>query len=225
MIARGRDTEILDHGPGLVLRRPLVPRPMTTEAAVMTWVRDQGYPCPEVVELVDDGLVMERVEGTVLLDLLSRRPHRMRRYATLLGDLHGWLHLLPGRELSGQVALATPFGPGDCLLHADLHPGNVMLTADGPVVIDWTNAALGPAGADLAVTWLLIAGGELEGSRVEQVAVAGFRRAFVRAFLGAIDREAAQRSLRAAYDRRLGDAHLSASELATMSAVVERHAR
>ena len=79
-----------------MLRRPLVPRPMTTEAAVMTWVRDQGYPCPEVVELVDDGLVMERVEGTVLLDLLSRRPHRMRRYATLLGDLHGWLHLLPG---------------------------------------------------------------------------------------------------------------------------------
>ena len=55
--------------------------------------------------------------------------------------------------------------------------------------------------------------------------MAGFRRAFVRAFLGAIDRAAAQRSLRAAYDRRLGDAHLSASELATMSAVVERHAR
>jgi RIO-like serine/threonine protein kinase len=26
-------------------------------------------------------------------------------------------------------------------VHGDLHPGNVMLTATGPLVIDWTNAA------------------------------------------------------------------------------------
>jgi aminoglycoside phosphotransferase (APT) family kinase protein len=41
----------------------------------------------------------------------------------------------------------------------DLHPENVMITADGPVVTDWTNAADGPPELDLAMTrsWLDVA--------------------------------------------------------------------
>jgi aminoglycoside phosphotransferase (APT) family kinase protein len=225
VIAQGRDTEILDHGPGLVLRRPRVARSMASEAAVMTWVRAQGYPCPEVVEVVDEGIVMQRIEGVAMLDVLPRQPHRMRAHATLLADLHGWLHLLPGHELVDVVDLGHPFGSGATLLHADLHPGNVLLTADGPVVIDWSNAALGPAGADLAVTWLLMAAGQPDASRIELLAVKAFRRIFVRAFLAAVDRDEAARGLRVAYDRRLGDTNLSAAELATMSSVVEQYAR
>ena len=32
-----------------------------------------------------------------------------------------------------------------------------MLTADGPVVFDWTNAALGPPAADVALAWVIAA--------------------------------------------------------------------
>jgi aminoglycoside phosphotransferase (APT) family kinase protein len=42
------------------------------------------------------------------------------------------------------------------VLHLDLHPANVMLTGGGPVVIDWTNARVGPAGADVAMAYLIM---------------------------------------------------------------------
>src|SRR6516225_5916579 len=38
---------------------------------------------------------------------------------------------------------------GDGLCHADLHPGNVIMTADGPRIVDWTGAVRAPAAFDL----------------------------------------------------------------------------
>jgi aminoglycoside phosphotransferase (APT) family kinase protein len=235
VIARGRDTEIIDHGDGLVLRRPMVPRSMDREAAVMRWVHDQGYPCPMPHEVVDDGLVMARIHGVSMLDDLVAHPHphRLRRDATLLADLHGWLHRLtvpaagPGRDddTDRLPDLPSPFGAGASLLHGDLHPGNVLLTADGPVVIDWTNAAIGPPGADLAVTWLLLAAAQPPSSPFERVAVAALRGLLVRAFLRATDRVAAARSLSTALEHRCRDANLSSEELASMNRIVARHGR
>ena len=46
------------------------------------------------------------------------------------------------------------FGDDDRLLHLDLHPDNVLVAGQGVMVIDWQNAARGPAGADLAKTWI-----------------------------------------------------------------------
>ena len=40
--------------------------------------------------------------------------------------------------------------PEDGLCHADLHPGNVIMTADGPRLVDWTGAVRAPAAFDLA---------------------------------------------------------------------------
>jgi aminoglycoside phosphotransferase (APT) family kinase protein len=219
VIARGRDTEILAHGPGLVLRRPLDGRSLAGEAAVMDWVVAHGYPCPRAVEVVPDGLVMERIEGVNMLDDILAHPWRVRSHATLLADLHGWLHRLPVPD-----GLATPFGPGDALVHGDLHPGNVMLTAAGPLVIDWTNAARGPSGADLAVTWLLMAGADPPSSPLERVLVGAFRRLLVASFLAAADRDAAAASLRVVMAHRANDANLSPRELAAMARIVTRHA-
>ena len=58
--------------------------------------------------------------------------------------------------------LRRPFGTGERIVHLDLHPLNVMLTAAGPVVIDWTNAAAGPPGADVAMTYLIMASSDLD---------------------------------------------------------------
>lgn len=64
--------------------------------------------------------------------------------ARLLRQLHG----LPARG-SGTLEAR--------ILHLDLHPENVMLTADGPVVIDWSNAEEGPPGLDWAMSALILA--------------------------------------------------------------------
>jgi len=215
VIAEGRDTEILDHGPGLVLRRPKIPRSMEAEAEIMRWVVAHGYPCPEVVEVGTDGLVMTRVEGMSMLDDLVAHPWRVRSHATLLADLHGWLHRLPA-----PPGLPAHFGPGPALLHGDLHPGNVLLGPDGPMVIDWTNVAQGPPGADVAVTWLLMAAGQVETSLVERVLVTGLRRILVRSFLHTAGRNAAAASLVAVLEYRRHDQNLSPGELEAMGRIV-----
>ncbi len=40
--------------------------------------------------------------------------------------------------------------PGDGLCHGDLHPGNVIMTAEGPRLVDWISTVRAPAAFDLA---------------------------------------------------------------------------
>jgi Ser/Thr protein kinase RdoA (MazF antagonist) len=51
---------------------------------------------------------------------------------------------------TGILTLIERLRPGDELCHADLHPGNVIMTADGPRLVDWTGAVRAPAAFDLA---------------------------------------------------------------------------
>jgi serine/threonine protein kinase len=174
-----------------------------------------------VLELVDDGMVLERVEGPSMLDVMSSQPWKIRTQATLLADLHGWLHRLQvPDDLAAQ--LDHPYGPGRALLHLDLHPDNVLLGPDGPVVIDWSNAAVGDGPADVAVAWLLMAAAGVPGSRRERIITAVGRPLLVRAFLADTDRGAAARWLGPALQARRSDAHLSPEELDRMARVVAR---
>lgn len=85
LLASGRDSEIFDHGPGLVLRRSRDRRSMEREAKVMRYVAEHGYPAPRVEEVRADGseLVMERIDGPTMLEALrtavDARPKRSHR--------------------------------------------------------------------------------------------------------------------------------------------------
>lgn len=100
---------------------------------------------------------MERLDGRDMLADLSRRPWLVRRHGATLADLHNRLH-----EIPAPAGLAPAFGPGDRVLHLDLHPANVMLTSNGPVVIDWSDAAAGAAGADVAMAYLIMASSDTD---------------------------------------------------------------
>ncbi len=45
---------------------------------------------------------------------------------------------------------------GEATLHGDYHPGNILVTPDGPKVIDWGEASRGDAAADIARTMVLL---------------------------------------------------------------------
>src|SRR3546814_7594415 len=58
---------------------------------------------------------------------------------------------------------------GDRLCHGDYHPGNVIETAGGPVVIDWPAVTRGHPDADYARTLLLLRLGEPPSSEERRV--------------------------------------------------------
>jgi Ser/Thr protein kinase RdoA (MazF antagonist) len=56
---------------------------------------------------------------------------------------------LPKHIATGILTLIERLPPGDGLCHGDLHSGNVIMTAEGPRLIDWAGAMRAPAGLDL----------------------------------------------------------------------------
>jgi aminoglycoside phosphotransferase (APT) family kinase protein len=195
LVAAGRASEIFDLGDGRVLRRFLAGGNSEREALVMEHARRHGYPVPRVQEVAEDALVLDRIEGWTMLAELRRRPWTMRRHAALLAELHKQLHEIdapPGLEAAG---------PGDRLLHLDLHPDNVILSPAGPFVIDWTNARRGEPALDVALTWVIL---ETTGGP--------FGRLFLRSFLPHFDREETLDALPAAVERRIADPAVTESE-------------
>ena len=128
---------------------------------------------------------MEHLEGPTMLKSLGDRPWRFRRIADQLAELHTRLAGLP----TGGFEIPVRFEPAECLVHLDLHPGNVMLTSRGPVVIDWSNAGMGPRGADVATTWILLTIGEADDISVAlRPFVGALRRRLLRRFLHGVQR-------------------------------------
>jgi aminoglycoside phosphotransferase (APT) family kinase protein len=74
---------------------------------------------------------------------------------------------------------------GEALCHGELHPGNVIRTAEGPRVVDWFDASRGDAAADVANTSLVIRHAALPGGLDPRVAttLAAVREAFGAAYL------------------------------------------
>jgi aminoglycoside phosphotransferase (APT) family kinase protein len=219
-IASGRDADIYDAGPGRVLRRSRKPeRSQRTEATVMRHVAAHGYPCPQVFEVSDDGvdLVMERIDGPTMLDDLGAHPWRLRRHARTLADLQRRLGQIPAPD-----GLAPGPVPGDRVVHLDLHPINVLLSSRGPMVIDWTNARAGDPASDVALTWVLTACGTIPGSGVLHALQSRFRDAFLRAYLRAVDREAARAALAPIVEWKTQDRNMNPDEVAAMRALLAR---
>jgi aminoglycoside phosphotransferase (APT) family kinase protein len=185
-IGQGRASSVTDLGDGRVLRTGGRPE---AEAEMMRLAAAHGIRVPAVYEVRPDALVMELIRGEALLDRVSRRAGAIPLAARIIAVLHERLHEIPYE--------------GGRLVHFDLHPGNVLLGADDPVLIDWTNAHGGDPDADVALTWLIA-----ETS-------AGLRgRAFAWFFRRDAGRDAIGRGFEEARAFRLADPHVTDEERA-----------
>jgi hypothetical protein len=197
LIAAGRASEVFDLGDGRVLRRFKTGGRPEREALVMRHARAHGYFVPEILEVTTDALVLEKVDGPTMWEAAGAEPAAVPEHAATLAHLHVQLH-----EIGAPEDLAAA-GPGDRLLHLDLHPANVILSPAGPVVIDWTNARRGEPAFDVALTWII-------GATSAGLGQVG--RSFTRHFLGHFDRDGLLGVLRAAADYRLADANVTDEE-------------
>lgn len=223
LVASGRWTDVYDLGGGRILKRyrdPTAGSMAPFEAGVMAHARAHGVPVPEVFDVGDGEVVMERIAGPTMLQRVTRRPHELRRHARTLVELHDAVHAVAAPD-----GLEHPFGPAGVLLHLDLHPDNVILSPSGPVLLDWQGAVAGPAAADLIHTWLLVRTGLVPGPPFQRVVGSMGQRLFARTFLGQIDATGAMQQLPAVAARRLHDVSLLEPEAARIRRLVPSNDR
>ena len=220
LIGVGRTADVFDIGDGRVLRRYREDHDVAFEAGVMRWVRDQGFPVPEVFEANGLDMVMERVQGPTLVDAAGKRPWTVPALGRTLADLHNRLHAIEAPPI-----VTKRLGEGASLLHMDLHPLNVLMGPDGPVVIDWLNVAVGDPGYDVAYAWMVLDVAELPTTGFDRIVTALGRRVLLRSFLGRIeDRAGAARCLgRLRPEGLVNERHFSAGEKERMDDLARRN--
>jgi aminoglycoside phosphotransferase (APT) family kinase protein len=220
LLAAGRDADIFEYEPGLVLRRSRDGRSLAHEAGIMTYLHEQGYPVPAVEEVSDDGrdLVMERIEGVSMVEAIGKAPWTVRRQAKTLARLHKQLHEIAAPDFLSPA----PIGQGDRVVHLDLHPLNVMIGPRGPTVIDWTGASAGEPVLDVGLAWVLMAAGQIPGGAVMTKLLGWGRALLVNGFVDQFDRQEVGRRLREVVSWKVQDPHMSETEVVGMWKVVER---
>jgi aminoglycoside phosphotransferase (APT) family kinase protein len=180
LIGRGRHADVFAIDDRTVLRRyrRASGRDTGRQAEAMSLARAAGFPVPAVYAADGPDLVMQRVRGHSLIADMVRRPWRIYAHAALLVELQHRLH-----EIEAPASFPAPVGDGSALLHLDLQPENVVITVDGPVVLDWEWAARGPASADVAHTILQLDTSDVPGSLARQAVSSVGRQAFTRRFV------------------------------------------
>jgi hypothetical protein len=215
LIASGRDADVFDLGDGRVLRRHRDGRPTTKQGEVLRYAASHGYPVPHLYDASGPDLVLEKLDGPEMQQTFG--PTTIGRNARILAELHRRLHAIPP-----MPGLESRFGEPRSLLHLDLHPRNVLMTARGPVVIDWANAANGPGQADVALMYLIGKTSRIDGSRVTRLLLGAGRARFLAAFLaGAADGDF-DRILPAVAAFRKADPNVTPAERAAIDRLLAR---
>jgi aminoglycoside phosphotransferase (APT) family kinase protein len=216
LIGTGRAADVYELDGDRVLRRYRVRASVEHEARLMEYLYSVGFPVPEVFQADGKDLVMARVVGTDMLTELGKRPWKAWQYASTLAAMHDRLH-----EIEAPPWLRRPLGDGDRVVHFDLHPGNVMLTKDGPVVIDWSNGSAGPPGADVAMASLIMRVSEVGDLPFGVRLAAGLvRDSLVRRFERAVSADAGPYLARMA-KARMADRNVRPSEIVLLQQIID----
>jgi aminoglycoside phosphotransferase (APT) family kinase protein len=207
LIASGRDGDIFEYGPGRVLRKTRDGRSIAHEARIIEYVAEHGYPVPRIDEVRSDGtaIVMERIDGPLMLEAGAKGLAKLPRMLGVLADLHDQLHEIRAPEWLPRL----PDG-GDRMLHLDLHPLNVINSPTrGFVVIDWGNAHCGDPLFDVALTYVLLTCPRIPVPRPVELALDAVRRplvggVFARRYRGrALDARIAEAAELKCFDRNM----------------------
>ncbi len=187
-IAAGRTADIFAWQDGYILKlyREWCPKNWVDhELHIARIVHGAGLAAPAAGDIVEiggrRGLVYERLDGPSMLQMFKSKPWRLWQLARQMADLQVALHgcaiadLPSFKDYLGRAIRSAPELPdelrsislqrlaalpdGGCLCHGDFHPGNMLMTGRGPIIIDWMTAMAGHPLADVARTVVLLRSG------------------------------------------------------------------
>jgi len=185
LLARGRTAEVFAWKNGQVLKLFLEKYPaeyVAYEARVTGAIHKAGLPAPAVGGVVEvegrQGIILERLDGPSMLQVLRSRPWRIGQLGRTQAELHAAIHScempelpslrenlrgaiqaqadLPNETKGAVLNHLEQLPDGNTLCHGDFHPDNILMSSRGPVVIDWANPRRGDPLADVASSSLLL---------------------------------------------------------------------
>jgi aminoglycoside phosphotransferase (APT) family kinase protein len=188
LVARGTRSSVHAYGVGAVAKVPVAATPagwIVAEAQYADAARLAGAPVPRLLGVEEIGgrsaSIWERVGGDSLWQQVVDRPARASALGRMLADVQRDLFsLVPPVTLPRQrdrlvskirrtaatvdaslgraLELVPPDDGSSRLCHGDLHPSNVLLSQDGPMIVDWFDASRGDPVADIARSSLTLLG-------------------------------------------------------------------
>lgn len=164
-IGRGGNADVYVWGAGQVLKLFFRHIPWQANEAIATMAAyEAGIPVPEVISgLIEvdnrEGIVFERIDGPTMNEHIQRHPEELEICAIQSAELLVKIHsiedakLIPIRdELIEVIKQAVILDQGtrqaildtlnglpicDTLCHGDFHFNNIIMSEQGPIVIDW----------------------------------------------------------------------------------------
>jgi len=183
LLARGTTADVYAWGVGHVLKLFRECTPFhANEVAATRVAHAAGLPVPDVIDgLIEvggqQGIVFERIDGPTMVEYIDEHPAEAEICAQQAAELHAQIHSTQVLELIPLMQILTwsiqQAGPLDnrtrqavldvlhrlpteeALCHSDFYPHNIIVSARGPIVIDWAIGARGSAIGDHARTWLI----------------------------------------------------------------------
>lgn len=154
------------------------------EFATMVRIYHKSRICPKPYKLVryegQLGIVMEKIEGIDYLRLIIKKPWRCKRIFRYLANLQASTHvdvnyrlprvnqrmeemimeveeeILASEIKKAIIEIIRAFPDENKLCHGDYHPGNVLLSGERVVIIDWMTAMCGNKLYDISKTIMMI---------------------------------------------------------------------
>jgi Ser/Thr protein kinase RdoA (MazF antagonist) len=183
-LAQGPYSELYALDPGRVLklfRAGYAAAAIAAELRLARSAHDAGIPTPRAERIIETrgrrGIVFERCEGPTLLQHIVARAAPPERLAEVFFGLQRAVHASAPQfpdmkqRLAAKIARAhrappalrklalerlasLPAGAAAC--HGDFHPANVIMSAKGPMIVDWQDAGHADAALDAARSLLLL---------------------------------------------------------------------
>jgi thiamine kinase-like enzyme len=123
-------------------------------------------------------LIYERIDGPTMLMQIEPTKLSVSHYAKLMARLHLELHHVEIKfnsnlktEITNKINTAevikeyekpiiidilNALPEGNVICHYDFHPGNIILSSNGPIIIDWMNVLVGNQAADVTRSSMMI---------------------------------------------------------------------